>query len=447
MNTPHQSNQITGKHRAKISALQTPSEATLEYAKSLTMHMLGPGEVAEREWAAAGLRLPDLDLIRHYRLGRVREQLRQHDLAGIVTYDPLNTRYATDSTNMQLWITHNAARYAFIATDGPVIIFEFDGCDFLSGHTPLVTEVRPAVGYFYFTAGDRYQEQAEKWAAEIADLVKQHGGGNTRLAIDRCNPEGLKALEAHGLEIHNGEEIMELARAIKCEEEIVAMRCAIEACDRSIDVMRQHFRPGIMEQELWSHLHAANITRGGEWIETRLLASGVRMNPWFQECSSRKIENGDLMGFDTDLIGAYGVCVDISRTWLCGDRPPTAAQKEIYTMAYEQIKRNTEWLKPGLTFHELTHRSYQYDLRDYRHYSVLYHGVGLCDEYPAIYFPEVWDAFGYNGQLEPGMVVCVESYVGRQEGGPGVKLEDQVLITDTGHELLSHYPYENELLV
>lgn len=441
-----EANQIVGKHRAKISALQTPSEATMEYAKSLTMHDFGPGEVAEREWAAAGLRTPDLQVIREYRLERVREQLRKHDVAGIVTYDPLNTRYATDSTNMQLWITHNAARYAFIATEGPVIVFEFDGCDFLSGHNPLITEVRPATSYFYFTAGDRYEEQAGKWAAEIADLVRQHGGGNMRLAIDKCNPEGLRALEARGIEIHNGEEVMELARVIKCEEEIVAMRCAIEACDRSIDEMRKVFKPGIMEQELWAQLHAANITRGGEWIETRILASGVRMNPWFQECSSRKIGAGELMGFDTDLIGAYGICVDISRTWLCGDGDPSPEQKEIYRLAHEQIMRNIEWLRPGLSFHDLTHKSLVYDSKEFRHYSVLYHGVGMCDEYPAIYFPEVWESFGYDGVLEPGMVICVESYLGRQSGGPGVKLEDQVLITETGHELLSRYPYEAVLL-
>lgn len=69
------------------------------------------------------------------------------------------------------------------------------------------------------------------------------------------------------------------------------------------------------------------ILRVGEWIETRLLSSGPRCNPWYQECSGRVIQNGDLVGFDTDMIGAYGVCVDTSRTWLCGDKAPTAEQK------------------------------------------------------------------------------------------------------------------------
>ena len=108
--------------------------------------------------------------------------------------------------------------------------------------------------------------------------------------------------------------------------------------------------------------------------------------------------------------------------------------------------RNTEWLRPGLTYHDFTHKSLQYDPNEFRHYTCLYHGVGLCDEAPIIYFPTAWEAFGYNGVLEPGMVLCVESYHGRISGGSGVKLEDQILITETGHERLSQYPFEANLL-
>ncbi len=438
---------ITGKHRSKIGALQNPSAETIEYAKSLNLHNLGPGELAVGEWEAAGLPLPDMPYIRRYRLERLREQLRKHDYAGILLYDPLNTRYATDSTNMQLWVTHNAARYVFVATEGPVVIFEFAHCEHVNSHNPLITEIRPAISWFYFISGDRTPEMVERWADEIADLVTQHGGGNNRLAIDRCNFEGIRALEKRGVEIFNGEEVMEIARSIKCEEEIKAMRCAIVACDRSIDIMKAHMVPGVSEQRLWSYLHAENISRGGEWIETRIMASGPRTNPWFQECSSRKIEAGDIVAFDTDLIGPYGMCVDISRTWICGDVTPTPKQRELYTMGYEQIQKNRELLTPGRTFKELTLDSLQYDANEFRRYSVTYHGVGLCDEYPGIYFADQWESFGYDGVLQPGMVMCVETYVSRPTGGEGIKLEDQVLITETGHELLSHYPFEQALLL
>ncbi len=79
-------------------------------------------------------------------------------------------------------------------------------------------------------------------------------------------------------------------------------------------------------------------------------------------------------------------------------------------------------------------------------YGVKYHGIGLCDEYPAIMHPEDWESGGYDGVLHPGMTLCVEAYIGEVGGGEGIKLEDQVLITETGYELLTHYPYDRRLL-
>jgi Xaa-Pro aminopeptidase len=224
------------------------------------------------------------------------------------------------------------------------------------------------------------------------------------------------------------------------------MRRAIAACEASMRVMEESLTPGMTETDLWAILHAENIRRGGEWIETRLLSSGPRTNPWFQECSARVIEAGDLVAFDTDLIGAYGYCCDISRAWLAGDGRPTNEQRALYAMAEEQIAANMAMLRPGRTFRELSHAATNVpaDCLPNR-YSVLFHGVGLCDEYPAVPYPEDWERSGYDGVLEPNMIVCVESYVGRHGGREGVKLEEQVLITETGHEQLSRYPRDARL--
>jgi Xaa-Pro dipeptidase len=287
-------------------------------------------------------------------------------------------------------------------------------------------------------------EHAASWAAEIADLVRAHGGGNRRLAVDRADREGIAALEALGLSLHAGQEPMELARAIKSEDEIRAMRCAVAACEAAMAVMQQHLRPGITEQALWAHLHAAAIERGGEWIETRLLSSGPRTNPWFQECSSRVIEPGDLVAFDTDLIGPYGYCADISRTWLCGEGRASNAQIDLYRRAREQIAYNLELVRPGLGLREFSDQAFRLPERfRANRYSAIAHGVGVCDEYPAIYYPEDVEITGYDGVLEPGMTICVESYIGEQDGAEGVKLEEQVLVTQSGAELLSRYPFED----
>jgi len=407
---------------------------------------LQPGEPALSEWRELGLELPDIDTVRRYRLERIRAQLSQRDLAGIVVADPINIRYATDCTNMQVWCTHNAVRYAFVATEGPVVLFDFHGCAHLSHSIDTIDETRPAKAWFYFGVGDRVEGQAGKWAHEIADLVTVYGGGNRRIAIDRCNPEGLHALNGLGIELFNGEEVMELARVIKSNEEIKAMRCALATCEKAMAIMQDHLVPGVTEQRLWSYLHAENIARGGEWIETRLLASGPRTNPWFAECSARVVAEGDLLAFDTDLIGPYGMCADISRTWLCGGGRPSNEQRDLFARAREQIAYNTELLKPGAGFRELTEKAFRLpDAFAANRYSVVFHGVGLCDEYPAIYYPEDWEAAGYDGELEENMVLCVESYVGREGGEEGVKLEEQVLITADGPVTLSTYPFDSRL--
>ena len=346
---------------------------------------------------------------------------------------------------MQVWCLHNAARYAFVATAGPVILFDFHGCAHLAEPLALVDEVRPARAWYYFHSGARLAEHAERWAAELAELVRAHGGGNRRLAIDRADRAGVVALEAEGLELHDGQEVAEQARALKSADEVRAMRCAIAACEAAMAVMQAELQPGLTEQELWAHLHAENIKRGGEWIETRLLSSGPRTNPWFQECSSRVIEAGDLVAFDTDLIGPYGYCVDVSRTWLCGDRRASPEQKELYRLAREQIAYNLALIRPGLGFRELSQTAWRLPER-YRanRYSTVAHGVGVCDEYPAIYYPEDAAASAYDGVLEEGMTICLESYIGEEGGREGVKLEQQILITATGAEVLSRYPFEDE---
>ncbi len=418
----------------------------MEKAASLNQHVIGYGGLAESEWAALGLDAPDMDFARRYRLTRIRAELKKRDLAGIVVYDPLNVRYATDSTDMQLWCTHNAVRYAFVATEGPVILWDFHNCEHLSWHLELIDEIRHGTAWFYFEAGDQAEARAKRWAAEIADVLKGCGGGNKRLAVDRINPAGVAALADHGISVHDGEAVMEHARAVKCTDELKAMRRAIAACEASMRVMEEALKPGMTENDLWAVLHAENIRRGGEWIETRLLSSGPRTNPWFQECSARVIEDGDLVAFDTDLIGAYGYCCDISRTWLAGSKRPTNEQRALYAMAEEQIAANTEMLKPGATFRELSFAGTSLP-EEYlpNRYSALFHGVGLCDEYPSVPYPEDFEQSGYDGVLEPGMVVCVESYVGRHGGHEGVKLEEQVLITETGHEQMSHYPRDARL--
>ena len=289
----------------------------------------------------------DLDAVRRYRLARVREALAARDLAGIILYDPVNVRYAVDSSNMEIWCSRNEARYLYVPTEGPTSLFEFGGgSDLLTTGLPTVDEVRPAISFLYFVAGQRHEDKAREWAADMDSVIRETNGGNRRIALDRVMPLGVFELQRLGYEIVDGFEVMENARVIKSPEEIALMRHSIAVCEQAIGQMREALQPGITENALWAELHRGNIAGGGEWIECRLLASGPRTNPWFRECSMRVIERGDIVAFDTDLVGPYGYCSDISRTWVC-DARPNDEQRRLYAEAYAQIQENKALLEAG----------------------------------------------------------------------------------------------------
>ena len=417
------------------------------------MQQVSAGQVVSRPVAQKGAMdyttpPTDLDAVRLYRLGRVREALRKRDYAGIILFDQVNTRYATDVTNMQLWCMHNEVRYVFVPTEGPVVLFDYGEYDELYSGVPTIDERRPATASFYMGAGTRHNEMAHKWADEMADLLQAHGGGNKRVAIDRMAYEGARALESRGYQIMDGFELMENARAIKSAGEIELMRYAIQVCEKGIDSMHGALEPGITENALWAKLHETNIALGGEWIETRLLSSGPRTNPWFQESSMRPIEKGDIMSFDTDLIGPYGYCADMSRSWVCGDVKPSDEQRRLYAMAADQIRHNRELVKAGATLKEMAANAWKIpDDCWANRYGVLYHGVGLCDEFPSVYHDQDYnEGKGFDWTLEPGMTLCVEALIGVEGGRECIKLEEQVLVTETGYEQLTSYPLEEEWL-
>ncbi|MEO1346445.1 MAG: dimethylsulfonioproprionate lyase DddP [Pseudomonadota bacterium] len=413
---------------------------------------IGPTRLAFAEWDAAGLQLPDLQAMRRYRWERLTRFIQDRDYAGLLVFDPLNIRYATDSTNMQLWNTHNPFRALLVCADGYMVMWDYKNSPFLSEFNPLVREQRSGADLFYFDRGDKVDVAADVFANEARVLLEEHAPGNKRLAVDKIMLHGLRALEAQGFEVMEGEELTEKCRAVKGADEILAMRCASHACETAVFEMERFAREAVpqgqtSEDDIWAILHAENIRRGGEWIETRLLASGPRTNPWFQECGPRIVQNNEIVSFDTDLVGSYGICVDISRSWWIGDRKPRPDM--IYAMQHgvEHIMTNMDMLKPGVMIPELSAGTHVLDpIYQKQKYGCLMHGVGLCDEWPLVAYPDHAVAGAYDYPLEPGMVLCVEALVSPEGGDFSIKLEDQVLITEDGFENLTQYPFDPMLM-
>ena len=412
---------------------------------------IGPTQLAFREWEKAGLTLPNLAAMREFRWRRLTDALVRRDYGAILLFDPLNIRYATDTTNMQLWNSHNPFRAVLLCADGYMVLFDYKNSPFLADFNPLVRESRSGASFFYFSTGDKSDDAARAFTGQIEEIMATHSGGNRRLAVDKIQIHGLRALDAAGFEVMDGEEVAEHTRSIKGPDEILAMRCAVHGCETAIAAMENAAREGVprgdmSEDDIWAVLHTENIKRGGEWIETRLLASGPRTNPWFQECGPRIVQNNEIVAFDTDLIGAYGICVDMSRTWWIGDRAPRQDMIDAMLHGMEHIQTNMEMMRPGVTVRELVFGGHQLDPKyDERKYSCRFHGVGLCDEWPMVAYADKFIEGSFDYPLQAGTVLCVEALIGEEDGDFCIKLEDQVVITEDGYENLTLYPFDPRL--
>jgi len=382
--------------------------------------------------------------VRAYRLRRLREEMAARDIGSVVLVDPVNVRYATDTRNMQIFSARNPARYVFVPVDGPVVMFEFAGCGHLSAAGGNVDEVRIATTTSYVAAAGRQPDAVGRWAAELADLARAHG--NRRIGLERFNFHCGLALRGMGFEIVDAQEPVERARAVKSDDEIALMRESAALTMDGVARMRECIRPGITENALWAGLWRHVIESGGDYIETRLLSSGRRTNPWFQEASDKPIEAGELVSLDTDVVGAYGYYCDFSRSFVCGGGA-TPAQRELYRLAYEQIHHNMSLIRPGMSFAELSQRGWRIPGEYFpNRYYLLAHGIGMTGEYPYILYWHDHRQGGYDGVVEKNMVLCVESYIGSKDGGEGVKLEQQLRVVDNGVELMTDFPFDDDLL-
>lgn len=384
--------------------------------------------------------------LRRGRLEKLRQQLVAHGYGAALLSDPMNIRYATGSRNMMVWTMHAPGRYVFVPVDGPVVMFEYGTGKHLSMGLETIDELRVGVSNFYFMTGPRAAEKIELWARDIIQLTQQYCGGDQRLAVDRCEPWAARHFTDAGISLFDAQEPIEKARMIKLPEEIQCLQLAIDVCDVGVHRMRESLRPGITENQLWGLLHDTNIAHDGEWIECRLLSSGQRTNPWFQESGNRVIEAGDIVAFDSDMVGPMGYLADISRTYVCPGKSATPNQRMLYEVAQEQLLTNIDLIRPGLSFREFAAKCWPVPEKYLpNRYMQMIHGAGMVDESPTVAYAIDFDDWGYDGVFEKDMCVCVESYIGEVGGIEGVKIEEQVLVTETGATRMSNVPLVDAL--
>ncbi len=399
---------------------------------------------------ASRLKIPNLgdiasDRLRAGRLARLQTMLRHHGLPVALLYSTANIRYATGVDVMSVWTAGTFARYCVLPAEGAPILFEYKGSIHVS--SKVVRDVRPA--YTWQFGGREAREKAREWARSIRSVLRELGLERERLAVDKLDTLGFLALRDEGIEITDVSPATVDAREVKTPEEIDVFKINGGIGDAMLAEFEAAIRPGIREYELWAVLSDALLRRHGEGLFTRLVASGTNTNPWLTEAHDKIVMPGDLVGVDTDASGFEGYVIDVSRTFLCGDTP-LPEQREAYRVAYDCVIGMLELVKPGLTFEEFARKAPRLpDAYAAQRYPTMVHQAGLEDEGPGIPYPD--DDRGPRRimperVLRENMVLCLECYAGKVGAPFGVKLEDQVVVTAGGAELLCTYPYDAALL-
>lgn len=376
------------------------------------------------------------------RLAKARAKLREHQLPAALLFDPFNVRYTTAAGIATVYGLHAGFRWALIPVESEPILWEYpDAPHLFDGRYP--GEMRPAPSWSFFGSGAETAADAGAFAAELLDVLNERGLGREPIGLDRLDTAGYLALLGAGLQIRDAQPALEQARSTKTPDELQGFRRGVSACDVAIDALRAAIEPGATELEIWNTFMSVALDQGAEYAESRYLTAGTRTNPWMREASAHTVADGDLVAFDTDLVMEDGFLSDVSRTYLCGDAPPTDEQRYLYQAAHEFLLTSIPEFRPGRTFRELGETlgpRLPSSLQDLR-YPFIAHGCGYADEYPAVKFTD-----HHDGCIEADMVISVEAYAGIPGGSCGVKLEQQIIVHDSGQELLSSAPFDDRLL-
>ena len=419
--------------------------STAGRAAARAAERIRPGEIDLARPFRPDLEPEALDALRRGRLARLQAAMRAQDVPVCLFFSPANIRYATGTDVMGVWSATTFARHCIVPALGEPVLFEYPGSIHVSRR--LVADVRPAREWQFKLASQA--DAARAWAREVRGVLAELGLAGERVALDKLDTPGFLALRAEGIELSTAAAVTLAAREIKTADELEVVRRNGVIGDEMLAELEAAVRPGVREYELLAALSHALLRRHGDFLSTRLLASGQNTNPWMNEAHERVVERGEMVVLDTDAHGYEGYVIDLSRGFLCGDRP-TVEQRDTYRAAFEVVRGMTDNVRPGMAFWDFAAAAPQLPER-YRaqRYASLAHQAGLEVEGPDIPYPDEgasWTPELAERTLRPGMVLSLQCYAGAVGGSTGVKLEDQVIVTEDGCELMCRYPYDERLL-
>lgn len=386
------------------------------------------------------------DRLRRERLQRAKAELGASGAGALITWDEANIRYLT-SYYITTPMRPAEVQCVFLPRNGEPILF--------CGGTPEETErrmpwmrgrVHPVISSFKFIAADEDNIAVLVFVDTVGKLLAEHGLEKETLAIDGtvCGLILNRAFDKAGIRTMHGKPIMDAARMIKTADEIELMRITCGNSESAFAAIVDAIRPGIRECDLVGIGIKALYEEGADHTEDLVCCSGFNTNPYGWSFSDKPLRPGDLVYIDVDGNSYQGYKSCVYRTFCCGKA--TREQKDLYQECYDMLYGGISVVKDGATDHDILAKWPQspeywgYDNWAAVGAYAIGHGLGLTLHDPPIISPYA-KAMGIPpNELKEGMVIALETYAGHKGGKDGVRLEEDILVTKNGYEVLSRWP-------
>src|SRR5690348_2220832 len=390
----------------------------------------------------------DLDRLRNDRLRRLSDTLDRSSLGALLTFDFANMRYMT-ATHIGTWAMDKLIRFAVLPRGGEPVVWDFGSAarhhqlfnPWLDGPKRARAGISTLRGAFHPDAGI-----AEEVARKIATVLAEHGLEGQPVGVDIVEPPVLFALQAAGVEVVDGQQVFLEARRIKTADEIGLLTQACSMVDAAYESLYEFLRPGVRENECVGLVSKVLYDLGSEYVEGVNAISGERCSPHPHVYSDRLIRPGDPAFFDI-LHSHLGYRTCYYRCFAVGSASP--AQRDAYVRCREYMDQAIALVRPGTTTAEVVSvwpRAEEFGFpSEEAAFALQYgHGVGLSIWEKPIFSRLV--SLDHPETLEEGMVFALETYWPAGDGITAARIEEEVVVTADGCEVITKFPAE-ELLV
>jgi len=389
----------------------------------------------------------DYARLRDYRLARARQALEASDLGALLVFESSNIRYLT-ATHIGTWGYNKTERWALLTRTGEPWIWDFGSA--AKNHRLYSPWLKPEQS----NGGNNGLQGAiaptsglpQGTAQQIASILKEEGVAGMPIGVDVIEMPMLRELEAAGITVNDGQQVMLNARQIKNKDEILLLSQAASMVDGVYQDISEALKPGVRENDIVALATRRLLEMGSEQVEAINSIAGERCSPHPHVFSDRLIRPGDQAYFDIiHAFNGYRTCY--YRTFAVGRA--TNAHRDAYKKARELIDSAIAMVKPGVTTDQIaalwpTAHEFGFSSEMEAFGLQFGHGLGLgLHERPVI---SRLNSLENPVEIEPGMVFALETYWPASDGHSAARIEEELVVTETGADLLTLFPAE-ELFV